>query len=189
MWLRPCVIFTWANRWFLFLPSRFDVHQKCFFTAAIRSRIVQFILDRKPFTMCADDDYAFGIDRLISDGAYLAAYPLHDVSFIHNHNGINNFPRRFIIFISLLFCVGRGEDSGQYSAFIVHRMGSCIEMVSLPAAWLHQRIFRCEDWPVFRMARLLHLYAVVGIHCGHRMFSVFMVYNRLAYSQPRNMQQ
>lgn len=62
--------------------NRFDVHQKCFFTAAIRSRIVQFILDRKRFTLGADDDYAFGVDRLISEEAYMAAYPLHDVRFL-----------------------------------------------------------------------------------------------------------
>ncbi|XP_031635097.1 anoctamin-1 isoform X2 [Contarinia nasturtii] len=56
----------------------FDVHHKCFFTPAIRSRIVQFILDRKRFTMQIDDDYAFGIDRLINEGVYIASYPLHD---------------------------------------------------------------------------------------------------------------
>lgn len=59
---------------------RFDVSQPCFFTPAIRSRIVHFILDRKRFTLGEDDDYAFGIDRLIDQGVYIAAYPLHDVS-------------------------------------------------------------------------------------------------------------
>lgn len=58
---------------------RFDVRHKCFFTAAIRSRIVQFILDRKRYTLGEDDDYSFGIDRLIDDRIFLAAYPLHDV--------------------------------------------------------------------------------------------------------------
>lgn len=29
------------------------------------------------------DSYAFGVDRLISDEVYIAAYPLHDVSFCH----------------------------------------------------------------------------------------------------------
>lgn len=41
---------------------------------------MHFILDRKRFLMGDDDDYAFGIDRLIDEGAYIAAYPLHDVS-------------------------------------------------------------------------------------------------------------
>ncbi|XP_055715917.1 anoctamin-4 isoform X3 [Phlebotomus papatasi] len=56
----------------------FDLQQPCFFSAAVRSRIVQFILDRKRFTTEEADDYAFGIDRLISDEVYIAAYPLHD---------------------------------------------------------------------------------------------------------------
>ncbi|XP_037922729.1 anoctamin-1 isoform X4 [Hermetia illucens] len=56
----------------------FDLQQACFFTAAIRSRIVQFILDRKKFTLKPSDDFAFGIERLISEEVYLAAYPLHD---------------------------------------------------------------------------------------------------------------
>lgn len=62
----------------LFFFDRFDVKQSCFFTAAIRSRIVQFILDRKRFSNDALNDYAFGIDRLIAEEAYMAAYPLHD---------------------------------------------------------------------------------------------------------------
>ncbi|GAB0099220.1 Anoctamin [Sergentomyia squamirostris] len=56
----------------------FDLNQSCFFSAAVRSRIVQFILDRKRFTTEEADDYAFGIDRLIADEVYIAAYPLHD---------------------------------------------------------------------------------------------------------------
>lgn len=64
---------------------RFDLTQPSFFTAAIRSRIVKFILDRVRFSLVAADGYAFGIDRLISDGVYVAAYPLHDVSFLYNY--------------------------------------------------------------------------------------------------------
>jgi len=45
---------------------------------ALRSRVVEFILRRKRFLPAGQDDFAFGIDRLISDGVYLAAYPLHD---------------------------------------------------------------------------------------------------------------
>ena len=50
-----------------------------FFTSSIRSRIVDFILKRKRFKVHLDDEYAFGIERLITEGAYSAAYPLHDV--------------------------------------------------------------------------------------------------------------
>ena len=50
-----------------------------FFTSSIRSRIVDFILKRKRFKEELDDEFAFGIERLISEGIYSAAYPLHDV--------------------------------------------------------------------------------------------------------------
>ncbi|KAG8227803.1 hypothetical protein J437_LFUL006217 [Ladona fulva] len=60
----------------------FDTDAEDFFSPAIHSRIVQFILDRKRFTENAlDDPYAFGITRLISEGVYTAAYPLHDGDF------------------------------------------------------------------------------------------------------------
>lgn len=60
--------------------GRFDTSAECFWTPSIRSRIVQFILDRKKFSAASDDEFAFGVARLISYGTYSAAYPLHDVS-------------------------------------------------------------------------------------------------------------
>ena len=65
------------------LVHSFDIHSEEFFTPAIRSRIVHFILDRQRFSEDQDDDFAFGIERLISELVYTAAYPLHDVS---NHS-------------------------------------------------------------------------------------------------------
>ncbi|XP_018398327.1 PREDICTED: anoctamin-1-like [Cyphomyrmex costatus] len=56
----------------------FDLDSPNFFTSATRSRIVQFILDRTRFTETKEDDFAFGIERLISEHAYVAAYSLHD---------------------------------------------------------------------------------------------------------------
>ncbi|XP_049887733.1 anoctamin-1 isoform X3 [Pectinophora gossypiella] len=56
----------------------FDTTSDCFWTPSIRSRIVQFILDRKKFSESLNDDFAFGITRLISNCTYSAAYPLHD---------------------------------------------------------------------------------------------------------------
>lgn len=61
----------------------FDLDSPNFFTSATRSRIVQFILDRTKFTETKEDDFAFGIERLITERAYVAAYPLHDVSNIY----------------------------------------------------------------------------------------------------------
>ncbi|XP_061708885.1 anoctamin-1 isoform X3 [Cydia pomonella] len=56
----------------------FDTSAECFWTPSIRSRIVQFILDRKRFSEAENDEFAFGIARLITNGTYSAAYPLHD---------------------------------------------------------------------------------------------------------------
>lgn len=63
--------------------DRFDVHKPGFFTEAIRSRIVNFILDRKPFIQDKNNSDAFGIERLLNDCVYIAAYPLHDVGQYH----------------------------------------------------------------------------------------------------------
>ncbi|XP_061382630.1 anoctamin-5 isoform X2 [Danaus plexippus] len=56
----------------------FDSSSPCFWTPSIRSRIVQFILDRKKFSYSEADYFAFGITRLINENTYSAAYPLHD---------------------------------------------------------------------------------------------------------------
>lgn len=57
---------------------RFDLHQATFFNSNIRARIVQFILDRQRYSRDQNHDYSFGIDRLLNDETYIAAYPLHD---------------------------------------------------------------------------------------------------------------
>ena len=56
----------------------FDSDDPDFFSYSDRSRIVQFILRRERFLPPGEDEFAFGISKLISDGVYLAAYPLHD---------------------------------------------------------------------------------------------------------------
>ncbi|CAL1295181.1 unnamed protein product [Larinioides sclopetarius] len=56
------------------IPSR----KEDFFSPAQRSRIVQFILKRKSFTEDHTDVSGFGIKKLLADGVYTAAYPLHE---------------------------------------------------------------------------------------------------------------
>ncbi|XP_059484748.1 anoctamin-1 isoform X2 [Neocloeon triangulifer] len=56
----------------------FDTNASDFFSAAIRSRIVDFILDRTYYEDKSLDPNALGINRLITEGVYSAAYPLHD---------------------------------------------------------------------------------------------------------------
>ena len=73
----------------------FDLDSPEFFTPGTRSRIVQFILDRTRFTEDKGDDFAFGIDRLINERAYVAAYPLHDVSIRWVLPKLNKFLQKF----------------------------------------------------------------------------------------------
>jgi anoctamin-1 len=56
---------------------RFDVDSPHFFDEGVRTTIASYILEREKF---GDDDQEKGINRLISEGIYKAAYPLHDVS-------------------------------------------------------------------------------------------------------------
>jgi len=56
----------------------FDHEEERFFSQSTRSRIIEFLLQRKRFSDNPNDDFAFGINRLISEGVFLAAYPLHD---------------------------------------------------------------------------------------------------------------
>ncbi|XP_065355056.1 anoctamin-1 isoform X1 [Calliphora vicina] len=63
----------------------FDIRHDNFFTPAVRSRIVQFILDRQRFTPKDKDEMAFGIERLIAYNVYCAAYPLHDGEIYEKH--------------------------------------------------------------------------------------------------------
>ncbi|KAG8224432.1 hypothetical protein J437_LFUL001382 [Ladona fulva] len=56
----------------------FDVNCEGFFTASVRSTVIDFILERKRFSDDDTDTFAFGIQRLINEKTYTAAYPLHD---------------------------------------------------------------------------------------------------------------
>ncbi|XP_076467087.1 anoctamin-1-like isoform X3 [Babylonia areolata] len=48
------------------------------FTPATRSWIVDFILRRKSFSEDDQKAYSFGVNKMIADGYYRAAYPLHE---------------------------------------------------------------------------------------------------------------
>lgn len=56
----------------------FDEHADDFFTAPVRTLIVDFILERQSFSENSTDVQSVGIKKLIADGVYKAAYPLHD---------------------------------------------------------------------------------------------------------------
>lgn len=64
----------------LLLNYRFNTESKDFFTQRTRIQVVHFILERQRFSDEDESTNNFGIERLMEEGAYNAAYPLHDVS-------------------------------------------------------------------------------------------------------------
>ena len=70
----------------LFLKIRFDEDDNNFFSSQVKTIVVDFILHRTSYHHPHDGDQKtntdFGIEKLINDGVYKAAYPLHDVSLI-----------------------------------------------------------------------------------------------------------
>lgn len=57
----------------------FDVHEPNFFPCHVRLAVINFILERTPFADRAENNQnCTGIDKLLADSAYIAAYPLHD---------------------------------------------------------------------------------------------------------------
>lgn len=64
------------------LSRRFDIpkEKEYFFSAAERSQIVDFILRRQRVPKANDSEEAkiFGVNRLVQDDVYKAAYPLHE---------------------------------------------------------------------------------------------------------------
>ena len=56
----------------------FDNTHPSYFNKSKRIRIVDFILKRKRFSDDSDDDFAFGINKLLQLKVYSDAYPLHD---------------------------------------------------------------------------------------------------------------
>lgn len=58
----------------------FDIppQKEQFFSSAQRAQVVEFILKRKSFSADMNDASAFGINKLLSDNVYIAAYPLHE---------------------------------------------------------------------------------------------------------------
>lgn len=57
----------------------FDVNEPNFFPCFVRLAVINFILERTAFADKSEDNLnCIGIDKLLSDAAYISAYPLHD---------------------------------------------------------------------------------------------------------------
>jgi anoctamin-1 len=56
----------------------FDIDDSThFFSSGVRSQIVDYILKRKRYSNEPEDEFAFGIERLLKENVYCGAYPLH----------------------------------------------------------------------------------------------------------------
>lgn len=58
----------------------FNLNDPNFFNNAVKSAIVNFILERTKYSEEPENLCLVGIERLLSESAYTAAYPLHDGS-------------------------------------------------------------------------------------------------------------
>jgi len=58
---------------------RFDEDSPTFFTPSIRILVIDYILNRTQWTEDEEDLESVGIQTLIDNDVYKAAYPVHDV--------------------------------------------------------------------------------------------------------------
>ncbi|XP_012941487.1 anoctamin-4 [Aplysia californica] len=78
-----------ANREYLFeIPKNKDE----LFSHATRSWVVDYILRRKPFSV-STDNFAYGVNKMIKDQIYTAAFPLHEG---HWKTGSAENPRKIL---------------------------------------------------------------------------------------------
>ncbi|XP_053396990.1 anoctamin-4-like isoform X3 [Mercenaria mercenaria] len=71
----PTLTFSRDREYLFDIPQE---NRESFFTNPERSRIVDFILRRKPFGEDKQEAYTFGIKKMLADEYYSAAYPLHE---------------------------------------------------------------------------------------------------------------
>ncbi|XP_044127087.1 anoctamin-5 isoform X2 [Bufo gargarizans] len=70
--------------------------QNTFFTPATRNRIVYYILSRCPYGI-GEEKRKFGIKRLLSNGTYTAAFPLHDCQYWKKSQDVNCESERYTL--------------------------------------------------------------------------------------------
>lgn len=78
--------YLWVSRRkfskFSWILNSFDEEKPGFFTSAISIAVVHFILERQRFSDGDETTNNVGIEKMLSDGVYEAAYPLHDVKIL-----------------------------------------------------------------------------------------------------------
>lgn len=81
------VTFSMSKEYLFDIPCR----KENFFSATQKAQIINFILQRKSFTRkTSEKKRFFGINRLLADGVYLAAFPLHEGSGKKSENSFRS---------------------------------------------------------------------------------------------------
>lgn len=70
---------------------RFNEDDPEFFSAEVRTLVIDFILNRVSWGKDQGDINCVGIQCLLDEGVYRAAYPLHDVSIYVINYSVNCF--------------------------------------------------------------------------------------------------
>lgn len=65
----------------MYIYIRFNEDDPEFFSAEVRTLVIDFILNRVSWGKDQGDVNCVGIQCLLDEGVYRAAYPLHDVSY------------------------------------------------------------------------------------------------------------
>lgn len=65
---------------YIYIYIRFNEDDPEFFSAEVRTLVIDFILNRVSWGKDQGDVNCVGIQCLLDEGVYRAAYPLHDVS-------------------------------------------------------------------------------------------------------------
>ena len=137
-------------------------NKQSFFSRSQRSRLVFEILSNTIFGR--EKKGEVGIDRLVSEGAMAAAYPLHDVRKSSNQQLSSS-----LVITGGLRVAGRrpAQPGAEHETDLVPVLGSVGSVVQISTPGPHQRLFRREDCHLLRLAGILHWLAPAGL-CSWR---------------------
>lgn len=99
--------------------------------------------------MGEDDDYAFGIDRLIDQGVYVAAYPLHDVSVIPET--ISYLLKKIVFLLLNLFILTFDKKR------VKLQFGVVSDIYSIPNGPVYQNGIDINRWTMLKSTLVLKL--------------------------------
>lgn len=141
---------------------------------------MQFILDRQRYSRDQSHDFHFGIDRLLNDETYIAAYPLHDGEITTKGS------RRHLLYTKWA-TLKVSDNLEVYLMTVLWWSPSLTEILAVSAIGLHQKLFRCQDRNLLRMAGFLYLHANSSVDRWCCEFHVLIEVDAQQSNQPTDM--